>query len=182
MAENISDSIPIYSEYLTNVNLCINLFKELESNRTWGDWFVGDRGKINFTRLLEVTSEFKEKLEKILPIYITLCSNIEQRKRMELRYQRESNLQLEYFKDEPIAKQVKQPSTPTSTPKVDNSLCKEQTSILKTMAYGVGGAVGGGAVASGIVYTGTVAALAMTGPVSLIPACVALAIGAIAAL
>ena len=181
MDKHISDSIPIYTEYLHNVNLCINLFKELESNRTWGDWFVGDRDKINAKRLLEVTSEFKEKLEKILPIYITLSSNIEQGQKMELRYQRGANLQLDYFEDESIAKHVKQPSTPTSTPRGDYSRCKEQTCKLKAAGYGVGGYALGGAVGSEMVYTGTVAALAMTGPVALIPVAVGLAIGGIAA-
>ena len=185
MAENISDSIPIYTKLLNDVNSCLNLFNKLESNRTWGDWFVGDRSKINSEGLLEVTKEFKKLLEQLLPIYTTLSSNIERGKKMELEYQgrSKSNSQLDYFEDESIARQVKVLSTPKSTPKVVYSLCKEQTCKLKTTGYVAGGAVGGviAGVGGRIAYTGTIAALAITGPVVLIPVGVGLAIGGIAA-
>ena len=176
MADNISNAIPIFAKYLNDVNLCLNLFKELESNRTWGDWIVGDRGKILTERLLEVTNEFKEKLEKLLSIYTTLSSDIEWGKKMELGYQRRSIFQLDYFKDESIAKQLKDLSSPKSIPKVDNSRCKQHTCKLKTTGY-----VAGGAVAGGVVCTGTIAALAITGGIVLVPAGIGLVIGAIAA-
>ena len=175
MADNISGWKSIYTKLLTDVNLSLNIFKELESNRTWGDWIVGDRGKILTERLLEVTKEFKEKLEKLLSIYTTLSSDIEWGKKMELGYQRRSIFQLDYFKDESIAKQLKDLSSPKSIPEVDNSRCKQHTCKLKTTGYVAGGAV------SGVAYTGIVATSAVTGPFALIPVGVGLAIGAIAA-
>ena len=213
MDKNISDWKSIYTKLLTDINWCLNIFNKLESDRIWGDWIVGDRGKINTKRLLKDTKEFKELLEKLLSICTTLSRNIEWGKKMELGYQGrlKSIFQLDYFKDESIAKHVKDLSTPTSTSKVDYSLCKEHTSYSKTgyvtggaiagvaggavaggaavggfgggslIGLGVAGGVGGGTVIGGVVSAGTVAALAISGGIVLVPAAIGLVTSAIAA-
>ena len=81
-----NDIIPHYREHLVQVNTCLALFKELETNRTWGEWFTdwnyGARNEINRPRLIDNLNGLKEALMEGLTQYTRLLSEKDELKKV----------------------------------------------------------------------------------------------------
>ena len=179
MAESNQDWESILTKLLMDANECVDLFQELETEQTWGewvsDWVVGERGKINSDKLLHFTKKFKEEVEKLLSICSKLSRKVEWGKTMELGYQKSSNFPLVYFRervDKSIARQFNELSISISAVKSS----KEQRCKLRTV-----GIVTGGTALGGI---GTAVALGagLAGPALIIPVGIGLLIGSIGAI
>ena len=78
--------IPTYEGHLEHVNTCINLFTEMENNRTCKDIFcdfaAGERSKINCGKLLHHLKKVKKELMTGMTLYRRLCQQKEQVKNL----------------------------------------------------------------------------------------------------
>ena len=90
--------IPIYHKHLKQVNICILMFEELETNRSYGemfsDWADGSRNKINDQRLIEHLRKLKEEILTGIRYYTRLLVQKDKIKNT-LNYLSISNAELE---------------------------------------------------------------------------------------
>ena len=92
MSDNLPDisaESKSFRQLLTNTNYCINLFEELECNRSWtewaSDWAVGERNSINVENMLAYLRKLKEDVQSILTVYGGLAEALDRVKMLKSR-------------------------------------------------------------------------------------------------
>ncbi|KAI6661785.1 hypothetical protein LOD99_9852 [Oopsacas minuta] len=74
------DVITAYTDVLTDINYCINLFANLETKQTFTeflmDWYAGERVQINTESFLIDLNNLKEEIQSGIKLYIELFGQI----------------------------------------------------------------------------------------------------------